>query len=339
MDLTTSGLAGTNEKFNNILKKIDSTTETMKTQIQADASTATSAISSELSSLKVELRNLIPEGTSLPNINLQSQLESLSGLVDPTQAANLLASITTSFGTELSASGFDLDTLITSANTAITGGKSLSFDIPNFEKSSDGLSGAIQKAVAVKIPSTDSIVEAVAKFTENDTFTSLKTAAESSVLITSTTLPTVDTDQFTITDKSTNITQGTITKAVTTAEDAIEGLGAELKRKNISSVGFANRPVIITQVFTKNNIDISSTTSVIKLNNLPTKITRLRGTTEDAKSFDILLAPISNDEEKQFDTFTISGNELTVSTRLRKYEILFVVYSINSTYDPNYKSA
>jgi len=232
-----------------------------------------------------------------------------------------------------------LDTLITSANTAITGGKSLSFDIPNFEKSSDGLSGAIQKAVAVKIPSTDSIVEAVAKFTENDTFTSLKTAAESSVLITSTTLPTVDTDQFTITDKSTNITQGTITKAVTTAEDAIEGLGAELKRKNISSVGFANRPVIITQVFTKNNIDISSTTSVIKLNNLPTKITRLRGTTEDAKSFDILLAPISNDEEKQFDTFTISGNELTVSTRLRKYEILFVVYSINSTYDPNYKSA
>ena len=238
MDLTTSGLAGTNEKFNNILKKIDSTTETMKTQIQADASAATSAIGSELSSLKVELRNLVPEGTSLPNINLQSQLESLSGLVDPTQAANLLASITTNFGTELSASGFNLDTLVTDAKTAaITGGKSLSFDIPNFEKSADGVSAAIQKAVAVKIPSTDPIVEAVATFTENDTFTSLKTTAASSVLTTSTTLPTADTAQLTITEKSTNITQGTITKAVTTAEDAIEGVGAELKRKNVSAAG------------------------------------------------------------------------------------------------------
>ena len=254
MDITTSGLAGTNDKFNNILKKIDSTAETMKAQIQSDASSAAAAIGSELSALSGELRSLVPQGAALPNINLQSQLESLSGLVDPTQAANLLASITTSFGTELSASGFNLDTLVSDAAAAVTGGKSLSFDIPNFEKPADGVSAAIQKAVAVKIPSTDPIVEAVATFTENDTFTSLKTTAASSVITTSTTLPTVDTAQLTVTEKSTNITQGTITKAVTTSEDAIEGVGAELKRKNVSAAGFSSRPVLIKERILDDNV-------------------------------------------------------------------------------------
>ena len=348
MDLTTSGLAGTNEKFNNILKKIDSTTETMKTQIQADASAATSAISSELSSLKVELRNLIPEGTSLPNINLQSQLESLSGIVDPTQAANLLASITTSFGTELSASGFNLDTLVSDAAAAVTGGKSLSFDIPNFEKSADGVSAAIQKAVAVKIPSTDPIVEAVATFTENDTFTSLKTTAASSVLTTSTTLPTVDTAQLTITEKSTNITQGTITKAVTTSEDAIEGVGAELKRKNVSAAGFSSRPVRISARILSGEVSTSADGVVIKLPDTPTKIRRLKGFDEEGKSWRIFEAPLSEKRKSRYDSFTIVGNEITIKQQLRTYvehsydvnEIslyLFrVQYYINSTYDPNY---
>jgi len=349
MDITTSGLAGTNEKFNNILKKIDSTTETMKTQIQADASAATSAISSELSSLKVELRNLIPEGTSLPNINLQSQLESLSGLVDPTQAANLLASITTSFGTELSASGFDLDTLVSDAAAAVTGGKSLSFDIPNFEKSADGVSDAIQKAVAAKIPSTDPVVEAVATFTENDTFTSLKTTAASSVLTTSTTLPTVDTAQLTITEKSTNITQGSITKAVTTAEDAIEGVFAELKRKNVSAAGFVSRPVRIRARILDDNVsgvvDLDFT-----LPDIPTRVSHLYGYDEEGRRWRIYEAPLSEKRKARYDSFTIVENEITVQSNLRNYAeapttrgrtrnkgtFFKISYYINSTYDPNY---
>ena len=152
MDLTTSGLAGVNEKFNNILKKVDSVADTMKAQIQGDASAAAAAIGGDLSSLTGELRSLIPQGLELPNINLQSQLSSLSSISDPTQAANLLSSITSSFGTELSASGFNLDTLVSNAKSAIAGGTSLSFSIPNFEKPADGVSAAFQKAVAVKIP-------------------------------------------------------------------------------------------------------------------------------------------------------------------------------------------
>ena len=345
MDLTTSGLAGTNDKFNNILKKIDSTAETMKAQIQSDASSAAAAIGSELSALSGELRSLVPQGAALPNINLQSQLESLSGLVDPTQAANLLASITTSFGTELSASGFNLDTLVSDAAAAVTGGKSLSFDIPNFEKPADGVSAAIQKAVAVKIPSTDPIVEAVATFTENDTFTSLKTTASSSVLTTSTTLPTVDTAQLTVTEKSTNITQGTITKAVTTSEDAIEGVGAELKRKNVSAAGFSSRPVLIKERILDDNVS-----GVVDLNftlpDIPTRVSVLIGYNEDGKQRSLDEYP---GRFSYRDTFTVVGNKITVKSKLNKYveapsdkrgrnkgTIFKILYYINSTYDPNY---
>ena len=346
MDLTTSGLAGTNDKFNNILKKIDSTAETMKAQIQADASAAAAAIGSELSALSGELRSLVPQGAALPNINLQSQLESLSGLVDPTQAANLLASITTSFGTELSASGFNLDTLVSDAAAAVTGGKSLSFDIPNFEKPADGVSAAIQKAVAVKIPSTDPVVEAVATFTEFDTFTSFKTTAASSVLTTSTTLPTVDTAQLTVTEKSTNITQGSITKAVTTAEDAIEGVFAELKRKNVSAAGFSSRPVRVSA-----RILDDSVSGVVDLDftlpDTPTKIRRIKGYDEEGKGWRIFEAPLSEKRKARFDSFTVVGNEITIKQKLRTYvehpnverfpKLLFRVhYYINSTYDPNY---
>ena len=349
MDLTTSGLAGTNDKFNNILKKIDSTAETMKAQIQSDASAAAAAIGSELSALSGELRSLVPQGAALPNINLQSQLESLSGLVDPTQAANLLASITTSFGTELSASGFNLDTLVSDAAAAVTGGKSLSFDIPNFEKPADGVSAAFQKAVASKIPSTDPIVETVATFTFNDTFTSLKTTAASSVLTTSTTLPTVDTAQLTVTEKSTNITQGSITKAVTTAEDAIEGVGVELKRKNVSAAGFVSRPVRMRARILGDNVsgvvDLDFT-----LPDTPTRVSRLYGYDEEGRRWRIYEAPLSEKRKARYDSFTIVGNEITVQSNLRNYveaqsfvgrtrkkgTFFKITYYTNSTYDPNY---
>jgi hypothetical protein len=349
VDFTSSNLQGANAQFNSIVSKLNDTKSSALANLQADASAAAEAIGSELSALKVELRNLIPEGTSLPNINLQSQLESLSGLVDPTQAANLLASITTSFGTELSASGFNLDTLVSDAAAAVTGGKSLSFDIPNFEKPADGVSAAIQKAVAVKIPSTDPIVEAVATFTENDTFTSLKTTASSSVLTTSTTLPTVDTAQLTITEKSTNITQGTITKAVTTSEDAIEGVGAELKRKNVSAAGFSSRPVLIKERILDDNVS-----GVVDLNftlpNIPTRVSRLYGYDEEGRRWRIYEAPLSEKRKARYDSFTIVGNEITVQSNLRNYveaqsfvgrtrkkgTFFKITYYINSTYDPNY---
>jgi hypothetical protein len=339
MDLTTSGLAGVNEKFNNILKKVDSVANTMKAQIQGDASAAAAAIGGDLSSLTGELRSLIPQGLELPNINLQSQLSSLSSISDPTQAANLLSSITSSFGTELSAAGFDLGTLVSNAKSAIAGGTSLSFSIPNFEKPADGVSAAFQKAVAVKIPDKDTVKEIIANFNVNDAQENLKKSIKDAVISVSSTPPTEDTEKIKITDKGTNITQQGISRKSTTAKDAIEGQGAELKRKNYSSFGFTSVSAKFTESFIEKNMTISSTNIKVKLKRLPTRITKIQGLTEDAKLFLIFPSPVSRSIEAQFDTFTISGNEITISTRLRKYDEIFVVYNINSTYDPHYKIA
>ena len=327
------------EKFKNILKKIDETIKKQLSNVEKDASIGAVDIGSALSSLSGELRSLVPEGLALPNINLKSQLTSLSGITDAAQSSNLLSSITSSFGKELTAAGFNLDTLVSDAKTAIAGGKSLSSVIPNFEKDAAGLSAAFQKAIEVKLAETDPVKETAAKFTTNGTLTSSKSSASSAVIPVSETPPTKDTIQITIATKNTKITQQTITKKVTTAKDAVEGKGKELKRKNYSSLGFATRLQPFGESFLEKNMTIGSTTTKVKLKRLPTKITRVQGVTEDAKGFDILLAPISKDSETQYDTFTISGNELTVSTRLRKYEELYVTYIINSTYDPNYKSA
>jgi hypothetical protein len=311
----------------------------MKAQIQGDASAAAAAIGGDLSALTGELRSLIPQGAALPNINLQSQLSSLASISDPAQAANLLSNITSNFGTELSAAGFNLDTLVSDTKAAIAGGKSLSFSIPNFEKPADGASAAFQKAVAVKIPDKDTVKEIIANFNVNDAQENLKKSIKDAVISVSSTPPTEDTEKIKITDKGTNITQQGISRKSTTAKDAIEGQGAELKRKNYSSFGFTSVSAKFTESFIEKNMTISSTNIKVKLKRLPTRITKIQGLTEDAKLFLIFPSPVSRSIEAQFDTFTISGNEITISTRLRKYDEIFVVYNINSTYDPHYKIA
>ena len=77
-----------------VASKLESTRSTAFSNLETGATTATSAISTDLLNLTSELRTLVPEGFSVPNVNLQGQLQSLSGLVDPLQSANLLASIT-----------------------------------------------------------------------------------------------------------------------------------------------------------------------------------------------------------------------------------------------------
>ena len=151
MDLISSNLQATNTKFNSILSGLESTKADALANLETAASTATSAISSQLESVTGDLRSLVPEGFSVPNVNLQGQLQSLSGLTDVTQSANLLASITADFGDALSTSGFSLDTLVSDAASAFGLGDSLSGTIPNFELSP--LGDIIQKANAVKLPS------------------------------------------------------------------------------------------------------------------------------------------------------------------------------------------
>jgi hypothetical protein len=353
MDLITSGLSGVNEKFNNILKKVESVADTMKAQIQGDASAAAAAIGGDLSALTGELRNLIPEGAALPNINLQSQLSSLASISNPAQAANLLSSITSNFGTELSASGFDLGTLVSDTKAAIASGTSLSFSIPNFEKPADGVSAAFQKAVAVKVPDKDTVKETVATFVENTKLTATKSTASSSVISVSSTPPTEDTKQIKITEKSTNVTQQGITSKVTTSKDAVVtttsgGKSKNISRKNFSQNGFVTKQVYITEYITE--VTKGSDNISFNLSYKPIRSKFIKGFDpaglKGRGGTKLIVTPPS----RRLDTFTIKGKEVTINTNIgvsydefpasKKFPkgTMFIIrYYTLSNYDPDYK--
>ena len=255
MDLISSNLQATNTKFNSILSKLEEEKDLALANLETAASTITPELESKLGEVTSNLRSLVPEGFSVPNVNLQAQLQSLSGLTDLTQSANLLASITADFGDALSASGFSLDTLVSDAASAFSSGDSLSGLIPNFEKSP--LGDVFQKANAVKLPDLDPVKEELSTFTQNTEVTAAKTAATSSVRETSKTLPTEDSTTYKVTEKSKKVTQSqggqSITKEVTTATEAVEetttGGEVTVTRRNVSPKGFSNRKGNKTESF------------------------------------------------------------------------------------------
>ena len=293
MDLISSNLQATNTKFNSILSGLESTKADALANLETAASTATSAISSQLESVTGDLRSLVPEGFSVPNVNLQGQLQSLSGLVDPLQSANLLASITADFGDALSTSGFSLDTLVSDAASAFGLGDSLSGTIPNFELSP--LGDIIQKASEIKVPTIDPVIEEASTFTENSDFAAAKTAATNAVITTSKTLPTADTGVLRVSEKSKKVTQVqngvAITKEVTTASQAVETTvtggtstttrAETVSRKNISDKGFAHQIQKITERFSFDDLIASDEGISVVLSKEAVKINRVFGFTQE----------------------------------------------------------
>ena len=352
MDLISSNLQATNSKFNNILSGLESTKAEALANLETAAATATAEISSQLSNVDSELRSLVPEGFSVPNVNLQGQLQSLSGLTDLTQSANLLASIALDFGDALSASGFSLDTLVSDAASAFGLGDSLSGVVPNFERSP--LGDVIQKASAVKLPSIDPVVEEVSIFTQNTEVTAAKTAASSAVYTTFETLPTADTGAFKISDKFKKVTQSfggvSITKETTTPIQSFENN----VRKTISPKGFSNRVSTVSEKFTISDIKDLEGDKVVTLKHEPIKIEKVRGRTVNSELgrniFDfrnianltgLIRDTLNKDYNKDIYSVNILNNKQVIfKEEFRQYDgtpfAIRVTYKYNETYDPGY---
>jgi len=355
MDTQTSNLQGDNPKFKAILSKLESTKSTAFANLETAAATATSLISADLSNLTTELRTLIPEGFSVPNVNLQGQLQSLSGLTDPTQSANLLASITSSFGSELTANGFNLDTLVTDAKSAFSSDTSLSGLIPNFELTPAG--DILRKASAVKLPSIDPVIEEASTFTENSDFAAAKTAATKAVFTTSETFPTADAGYIKVSDKFKKVTQSfggiSITKELTTPLDSFENN----IRKTVSPKGFSNRVLTISEKFTTSDMKEIGDDKVVTLKHEPIKIEKVEGKTTKAEGsftrFELLsiFNPsgllrnfLQNKYNKDLYSINLTNNKQVVfKEEYRIYDAtpwaIKITYKYNETYDPNYATA
>ena len=183
-DIFTANLAGVSDLFNGLVSKLNSIKSSMEAGLEIDPSVLASTLGGDFTSLTSALRSIAPPIPAIPNINLQSGLSSLSTLIDGSDRhTTLLNDISSNFRSELSAAGFDLDTLVTTAREAIDLEKTLSGIIPNFAKLADGLTDAFQISDAVKQATSDSLKEIASTFTENSLLEDRRSEIESQIKI------------------------------------------------------------------------------------------------------------------------------------------------------------
>jgi len=121
---------------------------------------------------------MIPELSTSPSLNLQSEISALSGLAAGSDAyAAKLSSIKTSFGSAITSGGYNLDTIVSAGASALTGAaaalaagtsavsasSALSAAIPNFELPA-GATEAKEVAKASLQPAVDVVGEAASAF-------------------------------------------------------------------------------------------------------------------------------------------------------------------------------
>ena len=130
-DFTTANLPGANASFNTARDKFSTIKDTLKSNMEVDASTLTSTLKSDLLDFGDKLKTMIPELPDLPDINLQAELTSLQSLAGSSRDT-ALASLESKFGSGLSTQGVELDDLVSKATDASEAGKKISAEIPNF---------------------------------------------------------------------------------------------------------------------------------------------------------------------------------------------------------------
>ena len=168
MDFKTPNLAGASAAFNSYATKLESIKDNMLSGLEAEASALAGTLSTELSELTSSLRDMMPAVPTIPDVNLQSKLTSLAGFTPGSDQYNsLLSDVTSSFDSALTAGGYSLDSLVTSATDSVGLGETLSGVVPNFAIAADGLSDAIEKANAVLQATEDSVTEEASTIVAN----------------------------------------------------------------------------------------------------------------------------------------------------------------------------
>ena len=210
-DFKVPNLCGASPEFNAIQTKFESMITSALDGLEVDASTLKSTLDTDVTALVSDLKAMIPELPALPEVNLQGQLTSLSGMAVGSGAHNtLLADITSKFGSALTAGGFSLDKLVSDAAAAISGGANLCSAVPNFTVPAAG-GEAVQKAVAVLQPAVDALPEKLSTLVENENFTELKTAVETTFASydeIGEEVPTSDTGPYKVSEETTSIVIG-----------------------------------------------------------------------------------------------------------------------------------
>ena len=141
VDFTTPNLCGASEAFNKVISEFASIKDTLKNQLEGEIDNLKSEMASALSVIETDIRGLISELPDVPDISLISEIQNFLALPAGSQASlNALTSLRSQFGEGLAALGQDLDSIISIASSAFSGGIDLcGGTIPNFVIGPDGL--------------------------------------------------------------------------------------------------------------------------------------------------------------------------------------------------------
>ena len=141
VDFTTPNLCGASEQFNKLAGQFSSIKDSLQGQLEGEIDALKSELTSSLSVLEADIKGLIPELPDIPDISLISEVQNLLALPAGSLASlNALTSLTSQFGAGLAAAGQDLDSLISTASGALSGGIDLcGGTIPNFVIGPNGI--------------------------------------------------------------------------------------------------------------------------------------------------------------------------------------------------------
>ena len=168
VDFANSNLCGASPEFNKLASQFDSIKDILANNLETDAAALASLLDTSLTTLEVNLRGLIPEIPTVPKLNLQSEITSLISL--PAGSPSFLsafAEIELEFGDDIKAKGLELESLVTSATSAILDGGNCCALVPNLEKEAGSLLAAVQNAPGVKQAAENAITEASAVVNQN----------------------------------------------------------------------------------------------------------------------------------------------------------------------------
>ena len=140
VDFTTPNLCGASEQFNKLASQFDSIKDTLQGSLEAEIDTLNSTLTSSLNVLSNDMKGLIPELPSIPDVSLVSEIQNLISLPVGSPASLIsLANIESKFRDSLNEVGFSLESIVSDAREALSGGIDLcGGGIPNFVIAQNG---------------------------------------------------------------------------------------------------------------------------------------------------------------------------------------------------------
>jgi hypothetical protein len=275
VDFKNPNICGASPELNDVMSKLTAAKADAKAKLDEAASTAAAAFEeaqNELAGLKDKLQTI--EIPSLPKLNLQAEIKSLTSQIPGTPSfISALAKIKTEFEDDIKSAGLELDTLVSDATKAISGGGDVCALVPNLEKDSGSTEPSVQKPIAPKQADKPAETEAPSVVNQNPTIvTKTEEIEEKTVAWTwdEPTPPKEDTGEYVVSQTTQTVS---ITKTETT------GGGSTIRRSEPAKVtppepqtnlanpeteGFVDRPAREREFIKFENLEISGDKIIIK---------------------------------------------------------------------------